>query len=159
MKHSVATVTGGQLVEEVEAFTCYSWWRRPKSDATAWKETISSHSAEALRENVGITQTGRAAAVLIAVPVSMPDLSRHVRLETQGRFHTGRPGFTDRTTWGRWAPRSADMFILLQMFLQQFKSPLGVREREKFESSCLRAHLYEFGAMFSLALWHLTLPQ
>lgn len=48
-------------------------------------ETISSHGAEALRENVGITQTGEAAAVLIAVPVFMegllcllPDLLRHV---------------------------------------------------------------------------------
>lgn len=34
-------------------------------------ETISDRSAEALKENVGITQTSGAAAVLIVVPVSM----------------------------------------------------------------------------------------
>lgn len=61
--------------------------------------------AEALKENVGITQTGGAAAVLIAVPVSMegllcllPDLLRHVCLETQVSFLTGHLSFTGRTT-------------------------------------------------------------
>lgn len=59
-------------------------------------ETISGHGAEALRENVGITQTGRAAAVLIAVPVSMegllcllPDLLRHVCLEHTSELSHG----------------------------------------------------------------------
>lgn len=61
--------------------------------------------AKALKENVGITQTGGAAAVLIVVPVSMegllcllPDLLRHVCLETQVSFLTGHLSFTGRTT-------------------------------------------------------------
>lgn len=48
------------------------------------------------KETVGITQTGGAAAVLIAVPDSMegllcllPDLLRHVCVETQVGFLTG----------------------------------------------------------------------
>ena len=59
-------------------------------------ETISDHSAEALKENVGITQTGGAAAVLIVVPVCMegllcllPDLLRHVRLENTSELSHG----------------------------------------------------------------------
>lgn len=76
------------------------------SDRTKYMdETISGHSAEALKENVGITQTGGAAAVLIVVPVSMegllcllPDLLRHVGLETQVSFLTGHLSFTGRTT-------------------------------------------------------------
>lgn len=58
--------------------------------------TISGHNAEAFKENVCITQTGRAAAVLIVVPTFMegslrllPDLLRRVRLETQLLFLTG----------------------------------------------------------------------
>lgn len=105
------------------------------------------YSAEALKENVGITQTGGAAAVLIVVPASMegllcllPDLLRHVCLETQVSFLTGHLSFTGRTTWGWWALHFADMFVLVQMFLQQFKSPPApCCQREKFESSCLRA--------------------
>lgn len=61
--------------------------------------------AEALKENAGITQTGGTAAVLIVVPVSiesllclLPDLLRHVRLETQVSFLTGHLSFTSRTT-------------------------------------------------------------
>ncbi len=52
--------------------------------------------AKALKENVGITQTGGAAAVLIAVPVSMegllcllPDLLRHVCLENTSQLSHG----------------------------------------------------------------------
>lgn len=59
-------------------------------------ETISGHGAEALRENVGITQTGGAVAVLIAMPVSMegllcllPDLLRHVCLEHTSELSHG----------------------------------------------------------------------
>lgn len=59
-------------------------------------ETIFDHSAEALKENVCITQTGGAAAVLIVVPFCMegllcllPDLLRHVCLEIQVSFLTG----------------------------------------------------------------------
>lgn len=61
-------------------------------------ETISGRS---IRKNAGITQTGGAAAVLIVVPVSMegllcllPDLLRHVCLETQVSFLTGHLSFT-----------------------------------------------------------------
>lgn len=68
-------------------------------------EIISGRSAEALKEYVGITQTGGDAAVLIVVPVSMesllcllPDLLRHVCLETQVSFLTGHLSFTGRTT-------------------------------------------------------------
>lgn len=57
--------------------------------------------AEALKKNAGITQTGGAAAVLIVVPISMegllcllPDLLRHVCLETQVSFLTGHLSFT-----------------------------------------------------------------
>lgn len=70
-------------------------------------ETISGRSAEALRESVGITQTGGAATVLIVVPAPMegllcllPDLSRHVCLETQVSFLTGHLSFTGRTMRG-----------------------------------------------------------
>lgn len=59
-------------------------------------ETISGYGAEALRENVGITQTGGAVAVLIAMPVSMegllcllPDLLRHVCLEHTSELSHG----------------------------------------------------------------------
>lgn len=75
-----------------------------ESDRTKYMdETISG--AEALKENVGITQTGWAVAVLIVVPVSMegllcllPDLLRHVCLETQVSFLTGHLSFTGRTS-------------------------------------------------------------
>lgn len=79
--------------------------------ATVWRDLTGPDTwmklfpTKALKENVGITQTGGAAAVLIVVPVSMegllcllPDLLRHVCLETQVSFLTGHLSFTGRTT-------------------------------------------------------------
>lgn len=57
------------------------------------------------------------------------------------------------------------MFILAQMFLQQFKSPLVCEEGgggEEFESSCLRALVFigaNLDQHFSLALRNRTLEQ
>lgn len=60
----------------------------------------------------------------------LPDLLRHVCIETQVSFLTGHLSFTGRTTWGRWAPHSADMSVLVRVFSQQFESRRVERERE-----------------------------
>lgn len=69
-----------------------------QQESTTW---MTPSPTEAFKENAGITQTGGAAAVLIAVPVSvegllclLPDLLRHVCLETQVSFLTGHLSFT-----------------------------------------------------------------
>lgn len=82
------------------------WGGGGLTGAKCMDETISGCSAEALKEKCRHNTDWRgAAAVLIAVPVSMegllcllPDLLRHVCLETQVSFLTGLLSFTGRTT-------------------------------------------------------------
>lgn len=65
----------------------------------------------------------------------LPDLLRHVCLETQVQFLTGHLSFTGEDDVRL---HFADMFVLVQMFLQEFKkAPLFARE--KFESSCFES--------------------
>lgn len=78
-----------------------------RDDGAELHVAISSRCAEALRVNVGITGASKAAAVLIVMPISMkgllcllPDLLRHVCLETQVHFHTGQLTFTGQDDVG-----------------------------------------------------------
>lgn len=87
------------------------------------------------------------------VPASMegllcllPDLLRHVCLENTSELSHGTSEL-HREDDVR-ALHFADMFVLVQMFLQQFKSPpppaphpspVPLGAREKFESSCFES--------------------